>query len=184
MTSSNKKEGKMAQKPVKKTAAKTAVKPAAKKTAVKKVAAKKPTVKAAAPKDVKEVIAPAPEMHACGCGADCKCGADCACHNGKSCHGGCKFGRFIKKLLLVLIAFALGFAAAKMCCCDKPCMRGPRVHFVEGCMDVSSVKCPKMQEALPMMDINQDGCITREEYREFKKAVRDEVREMRAEMND
>lgn len=158
----------MAQKPVKKTAAK----PAAKKAPVKKVAAKKPAVKAAPVADARPTMA-APEMHGCGCGADCKC----------ACRGGSKFGRFVKKLIIALIIFALGFAAAKLCCCDKHHnMRGPRVSFVNGCLDATEITCPKLLEALPAMDINQDGCITRDEYRAVKKQMRREIREMQVEV--
>ena len=150
--------------------------PAAKKATVKKNTAKKP------------VVAAAVETHACACGANCKCGANChcgtaACHCKGGCKCGGKFGRFVKKLIVFVIIFALGFAAAKFCCCGnkKPHFGfgGPRVHFVNGCVDMSSVKCPKLAEALPAMDINQDGCITRDEYRAVKKKMRREIREMK-----
>lgn len=150
----------MAQKTVKKAAAK----PAAKKAPVKKVAAKK-----AAVKEVK-VVMPVMESCACGCGADCHCCGGCKCC-------GSKFGRFMRKLIFVLVVFALGFAAAKLCCCG-PRHHGPRMHFVNGCLDVASVQCPKMQEALPAMDINQDGCITRDEFRQVKRNMRAEIREI------
>lgn len=171
----------MAQKTVKKTAAKTANTKAAtaKKAPVKKAAAaKKPVAKKVAATE-KLVATPAPEMHTCGCGAECKCGADCQC--GGHCHeqkSRCGFGRFMKKLIITLIVFALGFAAAKLVCCDKHHMRGPRAEFVNGCLDAASVKCPKLLEALPAMDINQDGCITKDEYRIVKKQMRREIREM------
>ena len=110
------------------------------------------------------------EMHTCGCGADCHCGSACKC-------GGSKFGRFMRKLVLFVIIFALGFAAAKLCCCG-PRHHGPRMHFVNGCLDVASVKCPKLAEALPAMDINQDGCITRDEFRQVKRNMRAEIREI------
>lgn len=158
----------MAQKTVKKAAAKATP---AKKAPVKKAvpAAKKPVAKKAAVKEVK-MAAPAMEMHNCGCGADCHCGSACKC-------GGSKFGRFMRKLVLFVIIFALGFAAAKLCCCG-PRHHGPRMHFVNGCLDVASVKCPKLAEALPAMDINQDGCITRDEFRQVKRNMRAEIREI------
>lgn len=169
----------MAQKPVKKTATKTNAKPAAaKKAPVKKVAAKKPTVKSA-PAPEKQVVMPAPEMHECGCGHDCPCGGHC--HEQKS-H--CSFGRFMKKLIITLIIFALGFAAAKLAYCGKHNLRGPRAEFVNGCLDASSVKCPKLLEALPAMDINQDGCISKDEYRVVKKQMRREIREMHVVVDD
>ena len=165
----------MAQKTVKK----AAVKPAAKKTAVKKTPAKKATVKAAA-------------THECGCGANCECAKKCGCGCGcgancecaKKCACGCRAGRFVKKLIVVLIIFALGFAAARVCCgcCQKGMKhRAPRMHYVEGCLDVASVKCPKLAAALPAMDINQDGCITREEFRAVKRHMRAEVRDINVE---
>lgn len=166
----------MAQKTVKKATPKTT---AANKASAKKAAPKKTAVKTAKMPEVKAATMPAPEMHSCGCGHDCACGGGCTCNHS---HGG--FGRFFKKLILALIIFALGFAAAKMLCCNHYGPRGPRVNFVDGCLDAASVKCPKLQAALPAMDINGDGCITREEYRAVKKEMRREIREMQVEVVD
>ena len=83
------------------------------------------------------------------------------------------------KLIMVLIVFALGFGAAKLLDCDE--FRGPRVDFDDGCLVVSSVKCPQLQALLPVMDIDQNGCITSEEYRAVKTELH---RQMRAQMND
>lgn len=153
----------MPTKTVKKAAAKPA---AAKKTTVKKATVKKPATKKVVVEEVKEVI---PETHECACGHECKCG----------CHGGSKFGRFLKKLIFILIIFALGFAAGKLCDNGRD-FRGPRANFKNGCLVVSSIKCPQMQALLPVMDMDQDGCITKSEY----KAVRDEFRaQVRAGMN-
>lgn len=159
----------MPTKPVKKTTAKPAT---TKKTTKKTVAAKK-TVKQTTKKVVTDDVAPdmtvaaAPVMEntaKCPCGENCKCG-----------RGGSKFGRFMMKLIIALIIFALGFAAAKLC--DERDFRGPRVDFDDGCLVVSSVKCPQLQAVLPVMDIDQDGCITRDEFR----AVNAELhRQMRA----
>ena len=149
----------MAQKSVKKAPAKKVA--AAKKTAsvkktvatkapAKKVAAKKVSPKKVAKPEMKPVIVAQEVTHECTCGKNCKCG--------------CRAGRFFKKLVIVLIVFALGFAAAKMLgCCKKPMPR-----FVDGCMDITSVKCPKLQAELPMMDINGDGCITHQEFDAYK----------------
>ena len=165
----------MPTKPVKKTTAKPA---ATKKTTKKTVAAKKTakqTTKKVVTDDVAPdmTVAPAPVMEnaaKCPCGENCKCGADCKCGR-----GGSKFGRFMMKLIIALIIFALGFAAAKLC--DERDFRGPRVDFDDGCLVVSSVKCPQLQALLPVMDIDQDGCITRDEFR----AVNAELhRQMRA----
>ena len=161
----------MAQKTVKKVAAK---KPAAKKTVVKKAAAKKPVAKkvVAAPAETVVVASAAPCTHECGCG--CKC------------HGG--FGRFVRKLLLALIIFILGFVAANMICGNGPRgMRGPRVEYVNGCVDMASVKCPELLQALPAMDADNDGCITKSEYkagkRELRRAMRSERKMHRGDRN-
>ncbi len=135
-----------------------------KKPAVKKTVSKK-TVKAAAKKEEIKVKA-APEMAQCKCGGHhCNCGPDCKCV-----HRGSKCARFMFKLIIILIIFALGFASAKFID-GKPCFRGPRVEFNNGCLDVSSIKCPKMQDVLPMMDIDHNGCITHEEYFAIKKEL-------------
>lgn len=174
----------MAQKTTKNTAKKPVAKTtAAKKAPTKKVAAKKTTAKKATARATaateKEIKMAAPEMqHECGCGNGCNCGADCKCHR----RGG--FVRFFKKLIIALILFALGFAAAKFFCCDKPEFRGPRAEFVNGCLDASSINCPKMLEVLPAMDINQDGCVTKDEYRLVKREMRREIREMEIEFDD
>lgn len=155
----------MAQKTVKKTPAKkvAAVKKAPVKKAVaakvapaKKTVAKKTVAKKATAPELKPVIVAAPETHECGCGKNCPCGCKC----------GCRGVRFFKKFVVILIVFALGFVAAKMCC------GGPRPTFVNGCMDVASVKCPKLQNALPMMDMDNDGCITKAEFKAFKHQMR------------
>lgn len=67
-------------------------------------------------------------------------------------------------------AIIIGFVISQLffCgCCHKKHM--PRVHFVNGCVDVTTVKCPKMLENLPMMDTDNDGCITKKELRASKK---------------
>lgn len=181
---------KMPTKPVKKTTAKTtkstakkvATKPAAAKSTVKKAtvkpAAKKPTVKKVAAKKVaaKKVDAPELEQVApvvetndtpCACGKNCECGADCKCAR-----RGSKFGRFLLKLIIVLFVFALGFAAAQFCNRDGCGFRCPRADFDNGCLEVSSVKCPRLQNLLPTMDADQDGCITRQEFAAARDALR------------
>lgn len=147
----------MAQKTVKKTAAK----PAAKKPIAKKATAAKAPVK----KIIVKTPAPA---HDCGCGANCNCAKPCGC----GCGCGCNAGRVVKKLVLILAIFALGFATARVCCgcCKKGMMhnRAPHMQFVDGCLDVASVKCPKLMAVLPDIDVNRDGCITREELEQHK----------------
>lgn len=156
----------MPTKPTKKTTAKKTV---TKKTVAAKKPAVKKSVKKAAP-ELQETIV-VQDMPKCKCGENCACGADCKC--GRS---GSRFGRFMIKLIMVLIVFALGFGAAKLLDCNE--FRGPRVDFDNGCLDASSVKCPRLQLALPAMDIDRDGCITREEYRAVKSEMH---RQMRAE---
>ena len=161
----------MPTKPVKKTTAKTtaaaAKKPATKKPTVKKAAVKKTVAAKPAPEAVNTT--PIPEMPTCKCGANCICGADCKCSR-----GGSRFGRFMVKLIMILIVFALGFGAAKLL--DCPEFRGPRVDFDNGCLDVASVDCPRLQAVLPVMDIDRDGCITREEYRAVKQELGRQMR--------
>lgn len=154
----------MAEKSTKKPVAKSAT---AKKTVSKPAVAKKPVAKkttakkTAAPKKI--VAAPVAEKHSCGCDKGCACGGDCMCAKKK-----CTFGRFLKKLILILIIFALGFVAAKMCCC-KHGKFGPRPEFDNGCL---VVKCPKMAEMVPMMDANNDGCVSKDEFKAARKHMR------------
>ena len=166
----------MPTKPVKKTTVKST---AAKKTVAKKATVKKPAVKKAAPQvtkpdaTAKKQVATEPvvEAHApqCPCGSECKCGGDCKCA-----HRGSSFGRFVIKLIVVLIIFALGFAAAKLV--DNGRAFGPRVEFDDGCLVVSSVKCPQLQALVPVMDMDQDRCISREEFRTVTAELRRQMR--------
>lgn len=168
----------MPKKPIKKTTVKN--------NAVKKVATKK----VAAKKVMDEDINVTPVSHECACGKDCKCG----------CHTGCggKFLRFIKWLLIIVIFFILGFATAKIIDERGYDARAPRVDFEDGCLVVESVRCPMMAEKLPLMDVNQDGCISKEEFNMFrqdcprarrainevKREVREEIREARQEASE
>lgn len=150
----------MAEKTTKKTAAKKTV---AKTTTIKKTAAKKAPVKKTVTKKSAEAkgTAPAVEMHKCGCDKSCPCGGNCEC---KKHHCG-----FWKKLIVMLVFFSLGFAAAKMLPCPK---RGkmPKPQFDDnGCL---VVKCQKMIEKLPEIDTNADGCVDKAEFKAFKKQMR------------
>ena len=165
----------MPTKPVKKTTVKST---AAKKTVAKKATVKKPAVKKTTPQAAKPdtaakpvVAAPVVEAHApqCPCGPECKCGGDCKCAR-----RGSRFGRFVIKLIVVLIIFALGFAAAKLV--DNGRAFGPRVEFDDGCLVVSSVKCPQLQALVPVMDMDQDRCISREEFRTVTAELRRQMR--------
>lgn len=135
----------MAEKTIKKTATKKTV---SKQTKAKPVATKKVT-----PKKIPET--PCVEMHECGCAHGCACHGHC----GKK---KCTFGRFIKKLIVFLIIFAMGFASAKLCIFDDCGQKKFRPVFENGCL---VVKCPKMAEKIQQMDINNDGCVSREEFR-------------------
>jgi hypothetical protein len=79
-----------------------------------------------------------------------------------------------KKIIYLTVMFLLGVLVGQLfCCCGcDHHKRAPRVHFVNGCVDVTTVKCPKMLEQLPTMDANNDGCITRAELRAAKRAMR------------
>ncbi len=172
----------MPAKTTKKTTAKTVSKKTTKKPATKKVVVE----------EVKEI---APEMHECHCGHECKCGSDCKCGCNEGC--GTKIGRFIKKFIIFLIVFALGFAAAKLCDNGRY-FRGASADFNNGCLDVSSVKCPALMEKLPLMDLNKDGCISKDEFKMFRtncprarqtmnevrREVREEIREARQEVSE
>ncbi|MDL2295907.1 hypothetical protein LJC18_03825 [Lachnospiraceae bacterium OttesenSCG-928-E19] len=146
----------MAQKPVKK--------PVAKKAPAKKATVKKAATKKVAP-EVTAVIMETPCSQGCGCG----------CRRGG-------FWRFIGKLLIVVIIFGLGFATAKVCMMKKMhrgMMNGPRVEFVNGCVDLSSIKCPEMVNKIAMADTDANGCVTREEFKVAKRELRKEMRNER-----
>ncbi len=142
----------------------------AKKTTTKKAVSKKTTVKTTSTKKTpaKKAETPVVEMHPCGCDKHCPCGGNCQCTKHH-----CSFW---KKLIVALIFFALGFAAAKMVPCPK---RGkmPKPEFNNGCL---VVRCPKMAEKLPQIDVNSDGCIDKAEFKAFKKEMRRERRMHRA----
>lgn len=148
----------MAEKSIKKPATKKTV---AKKTVSKPAATKKVAAKKAPAKKV--VPAPVVEMHECGCAHGCACHGHC-CDKKK-----CTFGRFLKKLVVFLIIFALGFASAKLCIFDDCGQKKFRPVFENGCL---VVKCPKMAEKVAIMDVNHDGCINREEFRAARKMNR------------
>ena len=135
----------------------------AKTTAPKKTVAKKTAAKPATKKTTtKKVAAPVVEHTPCCC--EHKCG--CKCHHGK----------FIKKLVLFVIIFALGFASAKLCCCHQKHKMMPRPEFDNGCL---VVKCPKLAKMVPMMDTDKNGCVTVEEFKAAKKHAPKHERKMK-----
>lgn len=109
---------------------------------------------------VKPAVAPAPELHEMHCG--CKCTP-------------------MKKAFYLGGMFILGFLVAFffVCPCHKHGPKMPHMHpvFVNGCLDTTSVKCPKMQEALAVADADANGCVTEEEFRAVKRAMRRDMRE-------
>ncbi|MDR1207022.1 MAG: hypothetical protein LBK26_01250 [Rickettsiales bacterium] len=119
-------------------------------------------------KTVKKVVAkaaakPAPKAVAPVADSVCNCGCACGCRGG--------FWRFVKKLIIFAIIFALGFAACKFCCCGHHGMKKHmRFAFVEGCLDVSKIKCPEMLQKVMAANANGDDCITKEELAVWKKA--------------
>ena len=44
-----------------------------------------------------------------------------------------------------------------------------RPTFENGCL---VVKCPKMQQMIPMMDANHDGCVSKEEFGAHRKQMK------------
>lgn len=128
----------------------------AKKSTTKKTVTKKAAVKRAA-------VKPAPVMeHKCECGENCKC----------HCHGR---AHFIKHIIVWAIIFALGMVCGKLVCCGHGMHKHmQKMHpvFVNGCLDMQSIECPKMQEKLASADVNGDECISIEEYKAVKKEMR------------
>ncbi|MDR0967953.1 MAG: hypothetical protein LBL75_03985 [Rickettsiales bacterium] len=128
------------------------------------MATKKP-IKRSAPA-VKKVPVAQPEMQTpCGCG----------CHH--------HHGRCLKKLIIAAIIFGAGYATCHFVNCDKGMhkFRGERhmMHekmFVDGCLDTTKIECPKMAEKVATADANADGCITKEEMMDAKKAMRPEMK--------
>ena len=136
----------------------------AKTTAPKKTVAKKTAAKPATKKTTtKKVAAPVVEHTPCCCEHKCGCK--------------CRHGKFIKKLVLFVIIFALGFASAKLCCCHKKSFKMmPRPEFDNGCL---VVKCPKLAKMVPMMDTDKNGCVTVEEFKAAKKHAPKHERKMK-----
>ena len=124
-----------------------------KKTAVKKVAAKK--------------TAPVME-HKCECGENCHCHCHCRAH-------------WVKHIIVWAIIFALGMVCGKMMNCGHGHKHMPKMNpvFVNGCLDMESVKCPMMQEKLATADIDGNECISVEEFRAVKKEMRSMHKGMR-----
>ena len=127
----------------------------------KKIVKKAPA--GAKPMVAKSAAAPAAAMTPAAA-APCCGGAGC-CRKG--------FGHFLKKLLVVLIIFIIGFMAGKFYSHAQRFhgMGFGRMEFVNGCLDMSKIKCPKMAAKFAAMDTNGDGCITKDEVWAAKKAM-------------
>ncbi len=125
-------------------------------------AKKTKTVKKATVKQVATKPAPVVEHK-------CECGEHCNCH----CHGS---AHWIKHIIVWAIIFALGMAAGKLMNCDKGHKNMPKTHpvFTNGCLDMNSIKNPKLREALVNADVDGNECISVEEYKSVKKAMRPE----------
>jgi hypothetical protein len=115
---------------------------------------KKSTAKVVAPKNVKPAAAKAPVVHECHCGCSCTP---------------------LKKTIILTCMFLLGFAVAKFafCSCRACGHKIAKEHpvFVNGCLDMQSIKCPKMQEILANADMDADGCISVSEFNTVKRIM-------------
>ena len=129
----------------------------------KKTTTKKSTVKKV---DVKKT---APVME-----HKCECGEHCQCH----CHGG---AHWVKHIIVWAIIFALGMVCGKMMNCNHAHKHMAKMHpvFVNGCLDMESVKCPVMQEKLAAADVDGNECISMEEYKAIKKEMKPAHKGMR-----
>ncbi|MDR1361240.1 MAG: hypothetical protein LBJ18_02940 [Rickettsiales bacterium] len=148
-----------------------ATKKVIKKTTTAKVAPKtaaKPAVKTAAKTASPAAQIKAAPVAAAPIAATPCCGGNCGC--------GCR-KRFWKKLLLIVIVFALGWAACCCFCCGKNGHKfGGRAHFAEmftdGCLDLSKIQCPEklaqIEAVAATADADKDGCITPAELKAAK----------------
>ena len=130
----------------------------AKKTVKKPV---KKTTKATVKKiDVKKAVAKAPVVE-----PKCECDGRCHCHGRAHC---------LKHIIVWAIIFALGVVCGKMLDCGHGFRHMPKMQpvFVDGCLSMESIKCPKMQEKLATADANGDNCISVEEFKAVKKEMR------------
>ena len=131
----------------------------------KKVAAKKPVAKKApTKKTVKKVVKPAAVAKPVVTEIPLP---DPYCHCTKR-----KRNCILTSVFVV--SFVLGILTAQFfgfCGCDHH-KRAPRLEYVNGCVNVESIKCPKLLESIPMIDADHDGCVTKKEMRAAKKMMR------------
>ena len=129
---------------------------------------KKTTKKAPKKVPVKKIaMKPAPVMeHKCACGEDCNC----------HCHGR---AHWVKHIIAWAIIFALGMVCGKMWNCGHGFhkhMQHKNPVFVNGCLDMNSIECPKMQEKLMAADMDGNECISIEEYKAAKKDMKKDMK--------
>ena len=106
----------------------------------------------------------------------CECGENCKCH----CHGG---AHWVKHVIVWAIIFALGMVCGKMMNCGHGAKHMMKSHpvFVNGCLDMQSIKNPKLVEKLTTADVDGNECISMAEYRAVKKAMKPARNGMRPE---
>jgi hypothetical protein len=124
------------------------------------MATKKPIKRAAKPaKTAPVAAAPACNISG-GCGCGCRCG-------------------FFKKLIVLGLVFAAGFATCHYMCA-KHGFRGfhngmramPQDMFVNGCLDTAKISNPAMAEKIATADKDSNGCITMEEMNAHREEMR------------
>lgn len=115
---------------------------------------KKTTVKKTATRAVKSVAMPKPTVTEIPA-------PDPYCHCTKR-----------KRTVILTCTFIAGFAISQIFFCGCRHEHMPRPQFTNGCLDTASVRCPKLLSELPVIDANHDGCITKQELRSAKKAMR------------
>ena len=115
---------------------------------------KKTTTKMSTKKNAKAIATATPELH--------------EMHYGCTCTP-------MKKTFYLGGMFLLGFVIAHFAFC--PCHRfenkiaKERPIFVNGCLDMDSIKCERMQEVLANADMDADGCISVSEFNAAKRIM-------------
>jgi len=95
--------------------------------------------------------------------ANANCGCGCGCCGGKK-----KIFLCLLKTLLniALIAIVSALVCRFMCgrhMMKKGLMLKEPLIFRDGCVDLSDVKCPERLKELAALDVNGDGCISKDE---------------------
>ena len=124
----------------------------------KKIVAKKAPAKKAAKKVVKPVAAPKPVLVEIP-------EPDRFCHCTKR-------KRNIILASVFVGSFIVGFMISQLFFCPGHHGHKLRVEFVNGCLNAESITCPKLLKDLPIIDTDHDGCVTKEEMHNARKAMR------------